>query len=120
MGLRRACVVQGWCPCPQRQEHRLPQLASAHPCIFHHCHRCRSGCSDGWCRSLRANGALPDGTPLDKMHPGGPFNPLKLGKDEDELAELKVKEIKNGRLAMFSMLYYIQAATTGAGPLQNL
>jgi len=75
----------------------------------------------GGAEAFRANGALPDGTPLDKMHPGGPFNPLKLGKDEDELAELKVKEIKNGRLAMFSMLgYYIQAATTGAGPLQNL
>lgn len=53
-------------------------------------------------------------------YPGGQFfNLFNLGKDD--MDTMKLREIKNGRLAMVSVLgFFIQALATGEGPVQNL
>jgi len=56
----------------------------------------------------------------DPAYPGGQFfNMFNLGSEN--LDKMKLREIKNGRLAMVSMLgFFVQALATGEGPVQNL
>ncbi|KAL5558863.1 hypothetical protein UlMin_035074 [Ulmus minor] len=59
---------------------------------------------------------------LEPGYPGGPIlNPLGLAKDIKNAHDWKLKEIKNGRLAMVAMLgFFVQASVTHVGPVDNL
>ncbi|CAL8460653.1 g183 [Coccomyxa elongata] len=59
--------------------------------------------------------------PGDKNYPGGVFDPLGLSAKPAEFADLQVKEIKNGRLALVAWVgFAAQAAVTRKGPVADL
>jgi len=58
----------------------------------------------------------------DSSYPGGIFfDPFGFSRgSEDAVRDLKVKEVKNGRLAMLALLgFAAQYAATGKGPIDN-
>lgn len=60
--------------------------------------------------------------PGDKNYPGGwLFDPLNLSSNPETYEAMRVREIKNGRLAMVAWVgFAVQAAITRKGPLENL
>ncbi len=49
------------------------------------------------------------------------FNPLKFGKTEASKKDLALKEVRNGRLAMWAAAgILLQGATTKSGALESL
>lgn len=56
-----------------------------------------------------------------RKYPGGAFDPFGFSKDAATFEQNKIKEIKNGRLAMVAFLGFVgQAYATGKSPLEAL
>ena len=74
---------------------------------------------DIWCFPPAAESAC---SLLGLFVAGGPaFNFLGFGRSENNLRDLQIKEVKNGRLAMIAVLGFgAQAVLTRQGPFQNL
>ena len=50
-----------------------------------------------------------------RIYPGGQFDPMGMSNDKSKLAELQLKEIKNGRLAMVACMGCVRLHRAGAG-----
>merc|ERR1712036_186246 len=69
---------------------------------------------------FKGNFRSKDFAKLDPINPGGPLDFYNVAANPQDLEILKVKEIKNGRLAMISMLgVFIQGLATDEGPAAN-
>nr|AYH52937.1 chlorophyll a-b binding protein 6A [Hymenophyllum caudiculatum] len=57
-----------------------------------------------------------------RKYPGGAFDPLGFSRNPQTFADYKVRELKNGRLALVAFVgFCIQAAAyPGTGPVENL
>ena len=69
---------------------------------------------------FKGNFRSKDFAKLDPINPGGPLDFYNVAANPQDLEILKVKEIKNGRLAMIAMLgVFIQGLATDEGPAAN-
>ena len=59
--------------------------------------------------------------PIKRIYPGGAFDPMGYAdKGAEELDAMKLRELKNGRLAMFAMAgFFAQGLATGNGPVAD-
>ncbi|KAL1555414.1 Chlorophyll a-b binding protein 2.1, chloroplastic [Salvia divinorum] len=113
--VRRGSLVQGRIPNLLRGWPQLLGKPQLDPCPEHLGYLGQPSRPNGLNRRIQV-GEGPLGEGLDKIE-----GPISLADDPEAFAELKVKELKNGRLAMFSMFgFFVQAIVTGKGPVENL
>ena len=105
-------IICYFCPIPARPANVMAMAKTDPPRL--HLAASAPPCSDGH--------SLIPAPPSPAGYPGGPFDPLGLASGSKEsVADWRLKEIKNARLAMMAFLGFIaQHAATGKGPIDNL